>query len=55
MSTRVLIDCDPGHDDALALVYAARHLEVMAVTTVFGNAAVARVMDAVLALDRTRA
>ena len=54
MSTRGLFDCDSGHDDALAPVYAARH-PVVAVTTVFGNAAVARVRDAVLALGRTRA
>ena len=40
MKARVLIDCDPGHDDALALVYAARHLDVVAITTVFGNASV---------------
>lgn len=37
----VLIDCDPGHDDAIALVLAlgAPGLEVRGVTTVFGNCA----------------
>jgi inosine-uridine nucleoside N-ribohydrolase len=35
--TRLLIDCDPGHDDAVAILYAARHLDVVGITTVFGN------------------
>jgi inosine-uridine nucleoside N-ribohydrolase len=38
--TKVLIDCDPGHDDAVAILYAARHLDVVGITTVFGNASV---------------
>ena len=39
----VVIDCDPGHDDALALALAigSPSLEVLAVTTVAGNAALA--------------
>ena len=39
MSIPVIIDCDPGHDDALALWFAAGHpsLDVRAVTTVGGN------------------
>ncbi len=40
MSTRkVIIDCDPGIDDALALVFARGHpdLEVRGITTVAGN------------------
>src|SRR3981081_1902023 len=36
--TRVLIDCDPGHDDAMAILYAAKHLDLVAITTVHGNA-----------------
>jgi purine nucleosidase len=36
--TRVIIDCDPGHDDAMAILYAARHLDLVAITTVHGNA-----------------
>jgi inosine-uridine nucleoside N-ribohydrolase len=35
--TRLLIDCDPGHDDAVAILFAARHLDVVGVCTVFGN------------------
>ncbi|QQS12221.1 MAG: nucleoside hydrolase [Rhodospirillales bacterium] len=37
MAARILIDCDPGHDDAVALLFAARHLDLLAVTTVHGN------------------
>ena len=37
MSTPIIIDCDPGHDDAMAILYAARHLNLIAITTVFGN------------------
>lgn len=33
----MLIDCDPGHDDAVAILYAARHLDVRAITTCHGN------------------
>lgn len=37
------MDCDPGHDDAIALILAgAKHstLDILAVTTVAGNQAV---------------
>ena len=35
---RLIIDCDPGHDDAVAIVLAHRHGDVLAITTVSGNA-----------------
>ena len=35
--TPILLDCDPGHDDAVALYYAARHMNLCAITTVYGN------------------
>jgi inosine-uridine nucleoside N-ribohydrolase len=35
--TKILIDCDPGHDDAVAILFAARHMDLLAVTTVHGN------------------
>ena len=34
---KVIIDCDPGHDDALAILLAAGHLDVLGITTVGGN------------------
>jgi inosine-uridine nucleoside N-ribohydrolase len=39
MSTRVLLDCDPGHDDAIALLLtlASPEVELLGVTTVAGN------------------
>jgi inosine-uridine nucleoside N-ribohydrolase len=39
VATRVLIDCDPGHDDAIALLLAlaSPELEVLGITTVAGN------------------
>ncbi|GCE24898.1 ribosylpyrimidine nucleosidase [Dictyobacter alpinus] len=42
MRQKVILDCDPGHDDAIALLLAARHpaLELLAVTTVAGNQSV---------------
>jgi purine nucleosidase len=33
-----IIDCDPGHDDVMALLLEARVLDLRAITTVFGNA-----------------
>ena len=38
---RLVVDCDPGHDDAIALVLAHRHAQVLGVTTVSGNAPLA--------------
>lgn len=37
---KIIIDCDPGHDDAIAIMMAAAHpalLEIAAITTVCGN------------------
>ncbi|MGI9477967.1 MAG: nucleoside hydrolase [Hyphomicrobiaceae bacterium] len=34
---KMLIDCDPGHDDALAILYAAQHVDLVGLTTVHGN------------------
>lgn len=35
---KMIVDCDPGHDDAVAMIVAARHAELLGVTTVAGNA-----------------
>jgi inosine-uridine nucleoside N-ribohydrolase len=60
MPTPVIIDCDPGHDDAMALLLAlaSPELELSAVTTVAGNqtldkvtANAIRVLDVVGATD----
>jgi pyrimidine-specific ribonucleoside hydrolase len=40
---KVIIDCDPGHDDALAILLAAKHLDVLGITTVGGNQSIAKV------------
>ncbi len=41
MTTRkIIMDCDPGHDDAISIILAAAQpeLEILAITTVSGNA-----------------
>lgn len=38
---KIILDCDPGHDDAVAILLAARQCEVLAITTVSGNAPLA--------------
>ncbi|MAT06477.1 MAG: hypothetical protein CL424_15675, partial [Acidimicrobiaceae bacterium] len=35
---RIILDCDPGHDDVVAIVVASRHTDLIGVTTVAGNA-----------------
>lgn len=43
----VIIDCDPGHDDAMAILWALAlpEIEIKAVTTVAGNSSLERVTD----------
>jgi inosine-uridine nucleoside N-ribohydrolase len=47
VSIPILLDCDPGHDDAVAilLALASPELEVLGITTVGGNAPLDRVTD----------
>ena len=34
----IILDCDPGHDDAIAIVVAAHSCDLLGITTVAGNA-----------------
>ncbi|MCU1529886.1 MAG: rihB [Frondihabitans sp.] len=45
MARTIILDCDPGHDDAVALLLAHGdpRIELAAVTTVFGNQTLAKV------------
>jgi inosine-uridine nucleoside N-ribohydrolase len=48
----VIVDCDPGHDDAIALVLASRHADLLGVTTVAGNAPIeSTTRNALIVLD----
>ena len=44
VSKKIILDCDPGIDDALAIVYAAGHadLDLLGITTVAGNVSLAK-------------
>ncbi len=52
MSRRIILDCDPGHDDALAMLtaYGNPEIELVAVTTVCGNQTVDLVTRNALAI-----
>ncbi|WP_033289725.1 nucleoside hydrolase [Amycolatopsis jejuensis] len=54
MPRKIILDCDPGHDDAIALLLAHGNPEVdlLAVTTVFGNQTVDKVTRNALAVAR---
>jgi inosine-uridine nucleoside N-ribohydrolase len=54
MTTPILLDCDPGHDDAIALLLAlaSPELELLGVTTVAGNQTVEKTTaNAIRVLD----
>jgi purine nucleosidase len=54
MSTKIILDCDPGHDDAIALLLAHGNpaVELVAVTTVHGNQTIEKVTRNALAVAR---
>jgi inosine-uridine nucleoside N-ribohydrolase len=37
LKPKVILDCDPGHDDAFAIMFAAKHCELLGITSVSGN------------------
>jgi purine nucleosidase len=52
MSTRIILDCDPGIDDALAIIFAAAspEIELVGLTTVAGNVGLAKTTANALAV-----
>lgn len=53
MARKIILDCDPGHDDAIALLLehgSSPEVELVAVTTVVGNQTLAKVTRNVLAV-----
>jgi inosine-uridine nucleoside N-ribohydrolase len=50
MRQQLIIDCDPGHDDAVAILLALQHADVHGITTVSGNAPLQAVTQNALAL-----
>ena len=47
---RIIIDCDPGHDDAVAIILANESAEILGITTVSGNAPLDHVSRNALAI-----
>ncbi|WP_106211585.1 nucleoside hydrolase [Glaciihabitans tibetensis] len=54
MTTRIILDCDPGHDDAVALLLAHGNpsVELVAITTVYGNQSIDKVTRNALSIAR---
>ena len=52
MATRIILDCDPGIDDALAIAFAHGHpdLDLIGITTVAGNVGLAKTTANALAV-----
>lgn len=54
MAEKIILDCDPGHDDAIAILLAhgSPHIELLGVTTVVGNQTIEKVTRNALAVAR---
>ncbi|KAA9000691.1 nucleoside hydrolase [Affinibrenneria salicis] len=54
MAKKIILDCDPGHDDAIAMLLAHGNpdIELLAVTTVVGNQTLEKVTRNALAVAR---
>ncbi|MEZ4608036.1 MAG: nucleoside hydrolase [Deinococcales bacterium] len=54
---KIILDCDPGHDDAIAILFAAKHCQILGITAVSGNVNLdltqhnARITAQILGLD----
>ena len=46
MAKKIILDCDPGHDDAVAILLALGNpeIEIVGITTVGGNQSIARAL-----------
>lgn len=49
---KIILDCDPGHDDAMAILLALGHpdIDILAITTVVGNQTLEKVTRNALAI-----
>jgi len=45
---KVIIDTDPGHDDCIAILLAARYFNILGITTVYGNQTIGKTTKNVL-------
>lgn len=54
MATKIILDCDPGHDDAIAMILAwgSPEIELVGVTTVMGNQTIEKVTHNALSVAR---
>lgn len=54
MATKIILDCDPGHDDAIAMLLAWGNpdIDLVGVTTVMGNQTIEKVMRNALSVAR---
>ena len=47
ISKKIILDCDPGHDDAVAIMLAAasKEIEILGITCVGGNVGLENTLD----------
>lgn len=52
---KVILDCDPGHDDAFGIMLAVQHLDVLGITTLGGNCTLENVTRNAIKTSRSSA